>query len=181
MNRKNLVSAQNQQGAALVISLLLLLIVTIIAVSMSQTTTLEERMAGNARDTEAAFQAAEAGLRAGEQSVWADDKTLAPCNDLTACRATPQDYFSAIDLSDQDNSWWSTNGVKYGTSGGHDLTEVQSDPHYVVTVRGVVKDTSTIGRASSGSGKIYYYEITSRSHGKTDSSEAVVQSIYARR
>jgi len=52
-----------QRGAVLVIALLFLTILTILGVTAMTTTTYEERLAGNARDTSTAFQAAEAALR----------------------------------------------------------------------------------------------------------------------
>lgn len=55
-----------QQGATLVIALIILLLMTIIGTVAMQGTTLEERMAGNTRDMNLAFQASEAALRAGE-------------------------------------------------------------------------------------------------------------------
>lgn len=57
---------RRQQGAALVTSLIILLMLTLIGVTAMQTTTLEEKMAGNLRNENLAFQAAEAALRAGE-------------------------------------------------------------------------------------------------------------------
>jgi type IV pilus assembly protein PilX len=50
----------------LVISLVLLLSLTLLGLAAMQNTSLEERMAGNMRAENIAFQAAEAGLRAGE-------------------------------------------------------------------------------------------------------------------
>lgn len=56
----------NQRGAVLVVGLLLLLVLTLVGVASMQMTTLQERMAGNMREQEQAFQGAEAALRAGE-------------------------------------------------------------------------------------------------------------------
>jgi type IV pilus assembly protein PilX len=55
-----------QSGAVLIISLIMLLLLTIIGASSIQTTSLEEKMAGNLRNANLAFQAAESALRAGE-------------------------------------------------------------------------------------------------------------------
>ena len=52
----------SQRGVALFLALVVLLIITVLGVSGLQTTTLEERMAANARDRDLAFQAAEAAL-----------------------------------------------------------------------------------------------------------------------
>lgn len=59
----------SQAGSALIISLVFLLLLTIVGVASMQNSTLEERMTGNASDKNRAFQAAEAGLRAGEQAL----------------------------------------------------------------------------------------------------------------
>jgi type IV pilus assembly protein PilX len=58
-----------QRGAVLVVSLLILLIMTIIGVTAMQTTSLEERMAGNLLDQRLAFQTTEAALRTAEEAV----------------------------------------------------------------------------------------------------------------
>ena len=51
-----------QTGAALVTSLMILFVLTLVGVSAMQGTTLEEKMAGNLRNTDIAFQAAESCL-----------------------------------------------------------------------------------------------------------------------
>ena len=58
-----------QSGAVLIISLIMLLLLTLIAASSIQTTTLEEKMAGNVRDRNIAFQAAESAIRDAEQDI----------------------------------------------------------------------------------------------------------------
>lgn len=59
----------NQSGAILVISLLILLILTVIGVAGMKTTITEEKMAGNNRERELAFQSAEAALAIGENET----------------------------------------------------------------------------------------------------------------
>lgn len=60
---------QKQEGAVLLVCLVMLLVLTIIGVSSMSSSTLQERMAGGARDYNQAFQAAEAALRVGETYV----------------------------------------------------------------------------------------------------------------
>ncbi len=62
-------SVHKQSGIALIISFIILLLLTIIGVSGMKVTGLEEKMAGNDRDQNVAFQSAEAALRAGEARV----------------------------------------------------------------------------------------------------------------
>jgi len=60
---------RRQRGMALVVSLVMLLSLTLLGLAAMQNTSLEERMAGNMRAQNLAFQAAEAGLRAGEAAL----------------------------------------------------------------------------------------------------------------
>lgn len=57
---------RSQRGAILVVALMFLVLLTIVGVSSISSTTLEEKMAGNARDQQIAFQAAESALRDAE-------------------------------------------------------------------------------------------------------------------
>jgi len=63
---KPLAHCARQGGAALITSLIFLTILTILGMSTLGTALLESRMAGNARDRNLAFQAAEMGLRDAE-------------------------------------------------------------------------------------------------------------------
>jgi len=62
-------SSKKQNGVVLVVSMIMLLLLTIMGISGMQTTSLEEKMAGNLRDRNIGFQVAEAALRHGEQFV----------------------------------------------------------------------------------------------------------------
>lgn len=62
-------SPAGQRGAALFISLMFLIILTLIGLSAANVGIMQERMAGNVRDTNVAFQQAEASLRAVEQRL----------------------------------------------------------------------------------------------------------------
>lgn len=55
-----------QAGSALVVALIMLLLLTMLGVQGMRTNVMQERMAGNVRDRNLAFQAAEAALRVGE-------------------------------------------------------------------------------------------------------------------
>jgi len=66
----SLINRRSQQsGAALVVGLIFLVILTLLGLTAMQTGILEERMAGNSRDRNIAFQAAEAALRDGEHDI----------------------------------------------------------------------------------------------------------------
>lgn len=60
------IKRKRQKGAVLIVSMLLLIIMTLLGLSSMRNTTLEEKMAGNSRDIQLAFNAAEAALRQAE-------------------------------------------------------------------------------------------------------------------
>ncbi len=63
------VSFSRQRGAALFIALMFLIIMTVIGLSAANVGILQERMAGNVRETNEAFQAAESTLREIEREL----------------------------------------------------------------------------------------------------------------
>ena len=64
-----------QRGTALVMTLVILLLLTMLGITAINTSTLEERMAGNTKDQNLSFQAAETALRAAE--IWVQSTTAA--------------------------------------------------------------------------------------------------------
>jgi len=58
-----------QKGIALITGLIFMVVLTLIVLASMRGSILEEKMAGNLRSQNLAFQAAEAGLRAGEQAL----------------------------------------------------------------------------------------------------------------
>lgn len=79
------ISNKYQTGSALVIGLIILLLMFILGTAGMRTTILEERMAGNVRDLNNAFQAAELGLQDGEQDISNKDP-------ITYRKIRPTDY-----------------------------------------------------------------------------------------
>jgi type IV pilus assembly protein PilX len=80
-----------QRGMVLLVCLVMLLLLTMIGITAMSNSTLQERLVGNTRDQNTAFQAAEAALRVGEAFVRqqveasADPGTLFTA--VTACPA----------------------------------------------------------------------------------------------
>ena len=111
---------QAQRGAVLIVSMLLLLTMTLLAMGASQSTRLQERMAGSLRNQDLAFQAAEAALRAGERFV--ESQTQAP--DLCSSVPCPAGQVYERGFLDrtvtyqnqayQDRPWWTTPGRNVG-------------------------------------------------------------------
>jgi type IV pilus assembly protein PilX len=173
-----------EQGAILVVSLLLLLIMTVLALTASQTTRLQERMAGNSRDTDLAFQGAEAGLRAAERAVEdqaesAGRAVIPPCaNVSTDCTVADRPDVSN-DFLHADADWWEENAVTYGDPEVQEFADLADDPLYRTELWAEVPDTLTAGAKPMQQTGTAFYSNTSRSLGGTETAEVVVQSVYA--
>ena len=146
---------------------------TILALSSSQVVRLQERMAGNVRDTDLAFQGAEAGLRDAE--LYVQGLTAGQAHALTRRRQdahvvrdghTSTNCIPAFDLKSQDvNSWWLLYGRDYQTSATTDLPGIQRDPKFVIEKAGKSCDTSEAGTTEADCR--YYFRKVAQSAGGT--------------
>ncbi|WP_097462271.1 pilus assembly PilX family protein [Mangrovitalea sediminis] len=84
---------KTQKGSVLLISLVFLLLLTIVGVTAMNISTLQEHMAGNYRDQDLAFQAAEAALLEGEQ--WVKSNSFELSQVYTNPQATGVNAFTA--------------------------------------------------------------------------------------
>ena len=168
-----------QQGAVLIVSLLLLLIMTLIGVTTMSTTSLEEKMAGNMRDKNTALQAAEAALEDGES--WIAPLGLQPA-ETTTCGAPPCDMWALNvlpDLSSQSQSWWLSNGREYGAVGSKDISDVNTDPHYILEAQSFVPDSLDMGQ-NPPTGKSIY-RVTAHGTGGSDDAQVILQTTFVKR
>ena len=179
--------ARAERGAALVTSLVLLLVLTVIGVTAMMMTRMQERMAGNTRDLNLAFQGAEAALRDGESMI-----TALPSSKADLCIASPckfwQANLAAVAVPEiKDADWWRTNGVQYESAGGNhdapitDMPQLKEDPVFLVQYLTRVKDSLTDGEGSGPSPGRDFYQISAWSNGGTGMANTVVQSTFARR
>ena len=103
-------------GSALVVALILLMLLTMIGVQGMRTNVMQERMAGNMRERNLAFQAAEAALRVGEAE---DDEFTVGKSELVA-----------------PTVWYDALGWNSGAGADDPVTDfdasVAEDPHYHV-------------------------------------------------
>lgn len=67
--KNNFTGTRQQSGAVLLVALVMLLLLTLISLSSMRGAALQENMASNLREGNVTFQAAEAGLRSGEQDA----------------------------------------------------------------------------------------------------------------
>jgi type IV pilus assembly protein PilX len=188
-------SIHRQRGTALVTSLLLLLILTVVGITAMQVTRMQERMAGNTRDLNLAFQGAEAALRNGEDMIAA--QAFAPAPSAGVCTAAPCKFWdanaSAVANPETRNDTWWTGGtsppvpIEYEASGNHtatptvDMDGLAHDPSFVVEYLTEVADPLSVGSGDGPPSSRFFYQVTAASPGATANATTVLQSTYARR
>lgn len=161
-------SFKHQSGVVLPISMIMLLLLTLISITASQVTGIEEKMAGNSRDTNIAFQAAEAALRGGETfltQATLPTFTATGTNGLYSETATPPRH---------SDDWSSFNTVNYSAAS---LSHTASAPLYVI------QQLNSIGSGTLDAGNYSeneLYRITARGVGGTNTAVVVLQSVYKR-
>jgi len=175
---------RRQQGFVLTMALVFLVLLTIIGVTALSTTTLEEKMAGNMKDRNLAFQSAETALLSGEH--WIDTQLQKPGFPNTANGLYSVDPTSAV--ANWDAISWTSNVVQYPcspsltTGCGTGVTKVNTQPKYIIEDLGEIPDSkgSLVTGANYQNTGVTMLRVTARGTGGTDAAVAMVQSTYSR-
>lgn len=171
-----------QRGAVLAVSLIFLLILTLIGITAMSDTVLQEKMAGNLRDSEIAFQAGESALRDAEDLIlsWLtqpEAKTTTGCSAPQATNCPLWDP-ATYDFETADQSTWNTVGIEYGDN-THEITTAVEDPKFVIEERQEILDSSVVGFTPPTSR--VYYRVTARAKGGSGNAVSVIQTSVAKR
>ncbi len=168
--RGNLICANQQRGAVLLISLIMLLLLSLLGTTGMQVTTLEEKMASNARDKNLAFQYAETTLRSVERSL----STSA----LPIFNNTNGYYLYSQGLERWENvDWTSDSSTKPYTL--HTGAVVATSPRFIVEeLPAVAGEGDSLEGGNAQTSK--YFRVTTHAVGATDTSVVVLQSVYKR-
>ncbi|HED34905.1 MAG TPA: hypothetical protein ENJ08_11970 [Gammaproteobacteria bacterium] len=168
-----MIFATKQQGAVLVVGLIMLLVMTIIGLSAMRSTILEEKMAGNFRDSNIAFQAAEAALRDGENDVMCQGCTRSPVisgltNFDSSCTGGLCGGWSPTVWTDATKMG---NAVVYGTyTAATAISGVAAPPKYLVE-----------GKKCNAAGWATWkncYQITATGYGGSTTTTRILQEVY---
>lgn len=163
-NRKTAI--YKQTGVVLVTSLMILLLLTIIGLSATQVTSLEEKMAGNARDQNIAFQAAESALIAAENYILAVPlanmgSTFNGSNGLLGTTNAESDFFL-------DTTWTANSSQITPLSYSESNLGVTTKPRYIIK------------RLPESSGTTNFFRITARGTGNVAGTQVILQVVYQR-
>jgi type IV pilus assembly protein PilX len=157
-----------ERGAALIVALVMLLIMTVLGVSAMRSTTLQERMAGNLRDGNLAFQAAEAALREGENFLEGTLPPFAGANGLLQM----QDGAGQAAFWNAHN--WGANSRTAAAVAG-----TTAAPRYVIEELPAVPVEGGSERFGPLP-EIGFYRVTARAVGGTTDAVSVLQTTYRR-
>ena len=166
----------NERGVVLILGLIMLVVLSFIGLAAMQSTTLQERMAGNLQQRDRAFQNAEAGLRAAE--AWLNNQVILPafdsqCNNgLCLPPAAGQAWWNTLDWDDAN---------KYDTyQEGEDEGEVTA--RYIIehVANTLVSGSDSIKLAPAPEEGSGIYRIVSRGVSPNGLVEVFLQTTFVR-
>ena len=168
-------------------ALLMLFVLTLIGVSSISTTTMEEKMSGNTRNRQLAFQAAESVVRDAEKFI--DTAIIIPSTQFTNTGVGGLYTLGKGPSSSEaiDSAWWTTHNKVHYTS---TKQGIKTQPQYVIEYLGSSSQASSPtsinifgggGGGGGGQGSIETFRITARGTGATDNAIVVLQTHYGKR
>jgi type IV pilus assembly protein PilX len=171
---------QHQSGSVLIISLIVMLVLTILGVSGMKSAVLEEKMAGNVRDTQLAFQAAEATLREAEKYI--DDNIVSVTNFDTdggdgLYDKSQHKLWNNIDWDSSDSIEYSSFDTNYS---------VNAPPRFIIEHLATKQDNldtlnlDNYGQGT-GAGRVEMFLITARATGSSGNNVVLLQSTFGKR
>lgn len=166
----------SQSGVVLVVSLIMLLLLMLMGAASVQSTSLEEKMAGNMRDKNLAFQAAESALKAAEASL-APPAALPAFSDAGTGGFYSETSIIPTTAAILTNAFWTAaNPVATSTvSGlGNDIVP----PLYIIQKLPAACFAAACGSAPLPSLSTPY-RITVRATGGSINTVVILQSIYS--
>jgi len=173
---KNLDSRSLQRGATLIVALILLLVLTVIGVAGMQDTTMQEKMVGNMRDRNLAFQAAEGALRGGERYL--QSATLPAFVNQNGLINQNYSGLRSGDPAFWDAYPWVSNSRSYSTTSVYSQLSVA--PRYVIEEVPTVFETPGESMKFTSLREIKSYRVTARATGGSTDAVVILQSTYRR-
>ncbi len=164
---------RRQNGAVLIVSLIIMMVMTMIGIASMQSSTMEEKMAGNMRDQSIAFQSAETALRAGE--LYLGTPILPVFNNSNgffqpATGETEKPVWETIDWSDTSNVI-TVNNIT--------IADAVHNPTYIIEELAGVADGT--GSLEAGLTKVSsFYRVTAHASGTTETAKVMLQSVFKR-
>ena len=161
-----------QTGAVMAVSLIILLMLTLIGITGMRSTLMQERMAGNDRDRNLAFELAESGLRDGE--LYLASPTIGTFSTVTNANGR---YIARTD----GTTWWSGSqeSTTWASDGSGSASGSLPGVSYIIEELQTIAGTNGSLRAGVP-GINTYYRVTARGVSGNSNAVVILQSIYKR-
>jgi type IV pilus assembly protein PilX len=157
-----------QRGVTLIVSLIFLAILMLLGVTVAQTSSMQERMAGNTRDRDLAFQMAEAALNAADAAMQALPKDGSG-NITTVFDGTTTGYVTYNPANASNATYWNAydwaNASQSTAITLNAATHVTEQPRYVIEK---LPDAATTQR----------FRVTARGVGASANTVVILQAGY---
>ncbi len=178
---------RSQDGVALIVALMFMVVLTIVGIAIVNSTSSDEKMARNFRDSDVAFAAAEAALRDAELHIsgaWrvpyapVDLASFNSTCDGGLCDATPASAqsFQPVDRLDfYGSSGAGSNSLALGAvtgTGSVAIQDVAAQPRYMVEV------VCTALGSQVGATCNKAFRITAQAQGRSSNTRVTLQEIY---
>lgn len=158
-----------QRGVTLIVALIFLAVLALLGATAAQNSVLEERMAGNTRDRDLAFQAAEAAIEDAKLNIGTLRTQLGSAGlvDASSCAVpnNPPCYLS----HGNDAAYW-TNTFVWNTANARqptqNINQVAEQPLFLLE------------KISTGPGTLETYRVTARGIGKSVNAIAITQEAF---
>jgi type IV pilus assembly protein PilX len=175
-----------QRGFSLLAVLMMMVVLAFLALGALNTSVIQERMAGNARDRELALQAAEAALRDAEThieaSLTADSSFVTACTNGLCMPASMAASGAVSTLRWKTIDWSSAAGKSraYGSAtNATALPDVAAQPRYIVELLPVLPPPAgQSANLGSNTTAPQAFRITARGVGQRDTTVVVLQATY---
>ena len=160
-----------QKGAVLIVSLIMLVVMTFIGLAGMEITGLEEKMAGNMRDRNMAFQAAEATLLEAEEFLEAQAALPAfdDTNGMYTLLTNGKKRWEEVD--------WSKN-AEIRQYAGKGFSDLAGGAAYIIEEFDTSSSDDDLDPTKASGDDEMFYRITARSVGQTSAAEVMLQTIY---
>lgn len=196
MRKSHVALPGTQRGATLVIALLILVMIMMYGIPAAMNSTQNERMAGNTRNRDLAFQAAESALKIADNFMNAETfVTLDPRFDPNAddnCSDHTNGFLCDGESHANDAAYWrdtfAWNIASNAPASNYTLTSslegLTVQPRYVVERMPVVQfcqaNPTQLSTACPGNPVIdkHYYRVTAMGVGKDSSAVVILQAMY---
>jgi type IV pilus assembly protein PilX len=172
-----------QKGAALAVGLIFLIALALLGISAMAINAMEERMAGNSRDLNLAFQAAESALRDAELDVL---KNITPASGFDSACTNGLCLPPSVSTPLASTIDWTNAGITraYGArTGAVPLAFVSAQPRYIIellsTLPAGAGQSLAVGIKPASGGVAY--RITALGIGGRPESRVILQSIFVKK